>query len=385
LKGLVDVFALPPEYDRLRSRAQAVADECEVFAVEADGMSTVHAGVRSALANSELTRLTVPGVYGGETETVDPLAICVVREVLMGTSAHLDQLFAMQGIGSFAISARGSDELRAEWLPKVASLEAVAALALTEPDTGSDLRNIDTVLEERDGVLCLTGTKSFISNANAADFFTVLAREGDGYSLVLVAAGAEGISISPLPELIAPHIIADVSFDRVPVSASGRIGLPGAGFPTVLMTLAVFRASVAGAAVGLARAALDEAVRHVTQRHQFGRPLARIGAVEQMLGESWTELEGARLLTYRAAVLARDNPPEHTLAYSSMAKLAATEAAGRIVDRCVQMLGRFGLLRDSKIERLYRTARPMRIYEGASEVLRGSIARALCEELWERT
>jgi acyl-CoA dehydrogenase len=138
---------------------------------------------------------------------------------------------------------------------------------------------------------------------------------------------------------------------------------------------------VAGAAVGLANAALDEAVRHANAREQFGRPLARIGAVEQMLAESWTELEMARLLTYRAAMLARDNPPRQTLAHSSMAKLAATEIAGRIVDRSVQIMGRFGLIRDSKVERLYRAARPMRIYEGASEVLRGSISKALSESV----
>lgn len=378
---LNDAFALPPEYLELQERARALAARCEPFAVEADRLSTLHVPTREALAESGLAALTVPAGHGGAKERVDPLAVCVVREVLMETSAHLDETFAMQGIGSYAISARGSAAQRDEWLPRVASLDAIAALALTEPETGSDLRNIATKLTEDGDELVLDGRKAFISNANAADFFTVMAREDDGYTLVLVPADAAGVTIRPLAELIAPHVIADVDFESVRLPGDARVGPAKDGFAAVLATLAVFRASVAGAAVGLANAALEEAARHATEREQFGRPLARLGAVEQMLATSWTELEMARLLTYRAAALARDNDPRQTLAYSSMAKLGATEMAGRVVDRTVQIMGRFGLVRDSKAERLYRAARPMRIYEGASEVLGGSIARALCEGL----
>jgi acyl-CoA dehydrogenase len=148
----------------------------------------------------------------------------------------------------------------------------------------------------------------------------------------------------------------------------------------VLATLATFRVSVAAAAVGLAQAALDESVRHTTSRRQFGKPLARLGAVANMLADSWTDIEMSRLLTYRAAELARESPGE-TMPFSAMAKLAATEMADRVADRAVQSMGRFGLIADSKIDRLYREARPMRVYEGASEVLRLSIARALTEEV----
>jgi acyl-CoA dehydrogenase len=161
---------------------------------------------------------------------------------------------------------------------------------------------------------------------------------------------------------------------------SARLGEAGKGLKLVLATLGVFRVSVAGAAVGLAQAAMEEAVRHTKNRVQFGRPLARLGPVAQMLADNWVEVEMARLLTYRAAYLAKENPAA-ALNQSSMAKLASTEMASRVVDRCVQMMGRYGLIRNSKIERLYRQARPMRIYEGASEVLRLGIARKLTEEI----
>jgi acyl-CoA dehydrogenase len=174
--------------------------------------------------------------------------------------------------------------------------------------------------------------------------------------------------------------LGDVQFDDVLLSEDARLGKPGAGMELVLATLGIFRVSVAGAAVGLAQAALEEAVRHTRTRIQFGRPLARLGPVAQMLADCWTEIEMARLLAYRAASMARTDPAA-TLQHSSMAKLAASEMASRVVDRCVQMMGRFGLVRDSKIEKLYRQARPMRIYEGASEVLRLGIARQLTEEV----
>jgi acyl-CoA dehydrogenase len=253
-------------------------------------------------------------------------------------------------------------------------------LALTEPDAGSDLKSVTTELVSGPDGLLLRGTKSYISNAGAAAFYVTFAREESGYSMVLVPADAAGISVTPTPELIAPHVLGDVHFDEVRLPHTARLGEPGKGLDLVLATLGVFRVSVAGAAVGLAQAALEEAVRHTRTRVQFGRPLARLGPVAQMLADCWTEVEMTRLLTYRAACLAVDDPAA-SLNHSSMAKLAASEAASKVVDRCVQMMGRYGLVRDSKIERLYRQARPMRIYEGASEVLRLGIARQLTEEV----
>jgi acyl-CoA dehydrogenase len=374
------IFELDAPYLEIQRQARDFAQAIEPIAVEADEMSEIHPGVLAALRESGLGEFMVPEEYGGRSERLDPLAICVVREVLMATSAHADSMFALQGIGSYAITAAGSPEQRALWLPKVAACEALAALALTEPDAGSDLKSVTTeLLPAKDGLL-LRGTKAYISNAGAAAFYVVFAREESGYSMVLVPADAAGVSVTPTPELIAPHVLGDVHFDDVLLPVNARLGNNGQGLELVLATLGVFRVSVAGAAVGLAQAAMEEAVRHTRTRVQFGRPLARLGPVAQMLADCWTEVEMTRLLTYRAALLAVDDPAA-SLNHSSMAKLAASEAASRIVDRCVQMMGRFGLVRNSKIERLYRQARPMRIYEGASEVLRLGIARQLTQEI----
>jgi acyl-CoA dehydrogenase len=373
-------FELDSHYLEIQRQARDFARAIEPVAAQADEMSEIHPGVLAALKESGLSDLMVPAEYGGRLERLDPLAICIVREVLMATSAHADSMFALQGIGSYAITVAGSAQQRKVWLPKVARAEALPALALTEPDAGSDLKSVTSELVASADSLLLNGTKSYISNAGAAAFYVVFAREESGYSMALVPADAAGVTVTPTPELIAPHVLGDVHFDNVRLPLSARLGNPGQGLGLVLATLGVFRVSVAGAAVGLAQAALEEAVRHTRTRVQFGRPLARLGPVAQMLADCWTEVEMTRLLTYRAACLAVDDPAA-SLNHSSMAKLAASEAASRVVDRCVQMMGRYGLVRNSKIERLYRQARPMRIYEGASEVLRLGIARQLTEEV----
>jgi acyl-CoA dehydrogenase len=373
-------FDLDPKYLELQHEAREFAQSIDSLAGEADESSEVHPGVLAALQDSGLSELMVTTEYGGRFERLDPLAICVVREVLMATSAHADSLFAMQGIGSYAISVAGSPDQRAAWLPQVASAEYLAGLALTEQDAGSDLKAVSTEISSTSKGLLLNGSKSFISNGGSAAFYVVFAKEDSGFSMVLVPAETAGVSVTPTPEIIAPHVLGEIDFEDVVLPAESRLGEPGQGLELVLATLGVFRVSVAGAAVGLAQAALEEAVRHTRTRTQFGRPLARLGPVAQMLADCWTEIEMARLLTYRAASLAIEDPAA-ALHHSSMAKLAASEMASRVVDRCVQMMGRFGLVRSSKIERLYRQARPMRIYEGACEVLRLGIARQLTEEV----
>jgi len=373
-------FELEDRYLAIQDQARDFAQSIAHLAPEADKMSSVHPGILDGLRKSGLSRLMVPAAYGGAHEKLDPLAICLVREVLMANCCQADSLFAMQGIGSYALNIGGSEKQRAHWLPKIASAECLPAFALTEPDSGSDLKSITTeIVRDGDG-LCLQGYKSFISNADAASYYIVFVRDGSGYSLVLVPADASGISVRPTPEIIAPHVMGEVTFDKVKIPADARLGDGGDGLNLVLATLAVFRVSVAGAAVGLAEAALHEAVRHTRSREQFGKPLIRLGAVAQMLADCWTEIEMARLLTYHAAYRAGRQPLE-SVNYSSMAKLGASEMASRVVDRCVQVMGRFGLISDSKIERLYRQARPMRIYEGASEVLRQSIARTLADKV----
>ncbi|MGO1265522.1 MAG: acyl-CoA dehydrogenase family protein [Microbacterium gubbeenense] len=367
---------LDPRYDAIRAEARGIAQSLAPYAAEADELDVVHEPMREAVRASGLGRLVVPAAYGGESDVLDPLAIAIVREEFAAVSAHLDSLYGMQGVGSYSLTIGGSDELKAEWLPKVRTLDAIAAIALTEPEIGSDLRSVTTTIREDGDELVISGVKSFITNAPVASFFNVLAREGDGYSMAFVPAGAPGLSVTSGPDLIAPHIIGEVTFDEVRVPRGNRIGESGTAFTLMLQTLAVFRVTVAAASLGIGRAALEEAVKHATTREQFGKPLLALGSVSQKLALSWAELEAARSLTYQAAAQAASNPLAH-IADTSMAKIVSTETAGRIADRAVQTMGRFGLVRGSDIERHYRNSRPGRIYEGSTEVLLDSLARQL--------
>jgi acyl-CoA dehydrogenase len=370
------LYELPARYRELTAEARALAASVAGHAAVADEADGIDPDMRRALRASGLAAVAVGREYGGRFDQVDSLAVTVVREALAGVSGHLDSLFAMQGIGSFAVSAGGGDAVRKRWLPAVATLDAIAALALTEPDVGSDLRSVTTTVTPDGDQLVVNGHKSFITNAGDADIYTVLCREDGQFSLVLVPADTPGVSVTRPHQIIAPHVLGDVVFDGARVPADHRIGEQGKGFALMLATLATFRVSVAGAAVGVAQAALDEALRHTTGREQFGQPLARLGPVPSLLALSWTEIEMARSLAYRAAAAAARDPAA-SLHLSSMAKVGATEVAGRVVDRAVQVMGRFGLVRGSVIERLYREARPMRIYEGSTEVILDSLARQL--------
>jgi acyl-CoA dehydrogenase len=373
------LYELPQRYLSLQAEARELAASVADRAAVADEADRVDPVMREALAASGLAAVTVGAEYGGRFERVDSLAVTVVREVLAGTSAHLDSLFAMQGIGSFPLSAGGRQTPRKRWLPSIATCEAIGALALTEPEVGSDLRAITTTVRAEHDDLVVDGRKSFITNAGDASFYSVLCREDGAYSLVLVPADTEGLRVEHPHQIIAPHVLGDVTFDGVRVPADHRLGEPGTGFRLTLATLATFRVSVAGAAIGLAQRALDEALRHTSAREQFGVPIARLGPVANALAMSWTEIEMARSLAYRAAAAAARDPLA-ALALSSMAKVGATEVASRVVDRAVQAMGRFGLVRGSVIERLYREVRPMRIYEGSTEVILDSLAKQLVKK-----
>ena len=376
MAGIIEISS---KYKSVIADSKELARSVETFAMEADESSELYQPVLDALRSSGLSSLMVPLEYGGRFESVDPLAVCLARETLMKTSSHLDSLFALQGIGSYAISVAGSESQKERWLPLVSKAEALAALALTEPKAGSDLKGIQTIAERKGAEIILRGEKSFISNAGSASFYTTLAKEEDGYSLFLVPADSDGLEASPSPEIIAPHVLGELKFNDVVLPVSARLGDPGTAFRNVLATLSVFRISVAGAALGIMEGALEEAVKHCSQREQFGRSLVKHGPVASLLADSWSDLESSRYLTYQTASLAADDPAK-SLDRSSLAKLTATEAACRVVDRCVQTMGRWGLIRGSKIEKYYRQARPMRVYEGASEVLRLGIANGLVNE-----
>lgn len=369
-------FSLSPQERRIQERAAEVARQVRPHAHVWDEANLLTDELRSILQESGLARLMVPAEFGGETERLDPLAIALVREQLMGASSAADALFALQGIGSNAIATVGTPEQKARWLPRIASMDTLAAVALTEPQTGSDLRGITTTMTRDGGSYVINGAKSFISNAPYADVYAVLVREDDGLSLVLVPKDTPGVSFGRTPDLMAPHVIGEVLLEDVRVDDGARLGEPGRGLEAALGTLAIFRASVGAAAVGLAEAALAVAVRHTQERQNKGRPLARVEAVAALLAEAKIDLEQARWVTYHAAWLAREEPLK-AISATSLAKVAATEAAGRVTDRCVQVMGRFGLIAGSDIERYAREARPMRIYEGANEVLKLTIARDL--------
>ncbi|GIL34111.1 acyl-CoA dehydrogenase family protein [Phycicoccus sp. DTK01] len=370
---------LDPAHLELLERAEGLGRELLPQAAEADEADRFDAGIRAALASSGLVAYTVPGAFGGALPGVDPVSVALVREALAGHSAHADSMFAMQGIGSFALALGGSDAVRDAWLTRVATLDAVAALALTEPDVGSDLRALSTSLTVDGDELVVDGSKSFITNAPDADFFCVLAREADGLSLVFVPADLPGVTVTQPHQVISPHVLGDVVFDHVRVPLDHRIGAPGEGFGLVLRTLGTFRVSVGAAGVGIARAALAEALGYASERAIFGTTLARLGSVPGSLARCWVEIEASRSLVHRAAsAAARD--PLAALSLSSMAKVSGSETAGAVTDRCVQVMGRFGIVRGSRIERLYRAARPGRIYEGSTEVILDSLAKQLLRE-----
>jgi len=375
-------FKLPPKYTELVETTIELLRDAAPVLEGADEHSYFPEDLLKVFRDSKLAELMVVEQHGGRFPEIDPLAVCVIRETLMQHAAtgHMDALFSLQGIGSYAISLAGTDEQKERWLPGIASAEILPAMALTEPDAGSDLKRITTTAEEENGELVLNGKKSFISNVGVCGYYIVLAKELGGYSLVLVPADTSGITTASGPELLIGHVIGEIDFDNVRVPAENRLGAPGKAFHLVLDTLTVFRSSVAGAAVGLAQAALEDALQHAAQREQFGRKLYKIGPVAQLLADSGTEVEAARLLAYKASTKVANGDPD-ALAYSSMAKVYATEMANRVVARCMQSMGRFSLTKGARIERLYRLVRPMTIYEGASEVLRLGITDYLINSL----
>jgi len=332
--------------------------------------------VAARLAEAELLAFAVPPPHG----SMDLRSLAVVRENLAYFSGLADAAFAMQGLGSFAVSRAGTDVQRNRWLPAVVAGEILCAFAVSEPEAGSDMAAVRTQAD-RDGALWrLSGVKTFISNAGIAGLYTVLARsagEADhrGLSMFLVDADAPGISVKP-QEPIAAHPLGEVRFEETPALLLGE---EGKGYRLALATLDTFRPSVGAAACGLAARALDESVRWVHVRRQFGRPLSEFQATQMALAEMYADLAGARLLVRQAAWM-KDQGAERISREGAVAKLVATEMAQRVVDRAVQIHGGQGVMRGATVERLYREVRALRIYEGTSEIQKLVIARHILKE-----
>ncbi|ANN80715.1 acyl-CoA dehydrogenase family protein [Bordetella flabilis] len=321
------------------------------------------------------------GAWGGALPAVDSRALCILRETLARHDGLADFAFAMQGLGSGAIALAGSDAQRARYLPRVAQGQAIAAFALSEADAGSDVAAMACEARRDGDHYVLNGGKTWISNGGIADFYCVFARTGEapgarGISAFVVDAATPGLRIAERIEVIAPHPLATLAFEDCRIPASQRLGDAGQGFKLAMMTLDIFRASVAAAALGFARRALDEALARATSRRMFGQTLADLQLTQAALGEMATAIDASALLTYRAA-WQRDVQGRPTTREAAMAKMMATESAQSVIDRALQMFGGAGVVRDMPVERLYREIRALRIYEGATEVQKLIIARAL--------
>jgi acyl-CoA dehydrogenase len=340
-----------------------------------------------ALGRDGWLRYVVPVAFGGIFATLDSRSICLARETLARRNALADFAFAMQGLGSAPIALGGSPELQARYLPRVCAGTAIAAFALSEPDAGSDAAALQTRAVADGETFVIDGEKTWISNGGIADFYVVFARTGEaagsrGISAFVVDAGTPGLEIAERIESIAPHPLARLRFSGCRVPAAARLGAAGRGFALAMQALDIFRASVAAAALGLARCALDQALARVRARPMFGATLADLQLTQAAIAAMATEIDAAALLTYRAAWL-RDVRGAPTTREAAMAKWAATEGAQRVVDRAVQLHGALGVQRGTVVERLYREVRALRIYEGASEVQQVIVARRTLEAFAE--
>lgn len=309
---------------------------------------------------------------------LDVRTLCLIRETLARHDGLADFAFAMQGLGTGAISLFGSAEQK-EWLERTRSGAAISAFALTEPQSGSDVAN-STMTATRDGNhFVLNGEKTWISNGGIADVYTLFARTGEGpgakgLSCFVVTPDLPGFEVVERLQVIAPHPLATLRFTDVRVPADAMIGDPGAGFRIAMSVLDVFRSTVAAAALGFARRALDEAVARVTSRHVQGAALAELQMVQGHIADMALEIDAAALLIYRAAWM-KDRGAARVTREAAMAKLYATEAAQRVIDAAVQLHGGDGVRTGQMVESLYREIRALRIYEGASDVQRVVIAR----------
>jgi acyl-CoA dehydrogenase len=321
--------------------------------------------------------------WGGAADAIDTRSICLLRETLARHSGLADFAFAMQGLGSGAISLAGTAAQQARYLPRVARGEAIAAFALSEPEAGSDVAALSCAARAEGDSYVLEGEKTWISNGGIADFYVVFARTGEapgsrGISAFIVDADSPGLEIAERIDVIAPHPLARLRFRQCRVAASQRIGAAGEGFKIAMRTLDVFRTSVAAAALGFARRALDEALQRATTRKMFNGVLADFQLTQAKLAQMATTIDSAALLTYRAA-WQRDQGANVTRE-AAMAKMVATEGAQQVIDAAVQLWGGMGVVSEVPVERLYREIRALRIYEGATEVQQLIIARDLLRE-----
>lgn len=370
---------------------RALAEEIDAFAtdrfgddgfVDHDDIDKECASIAADLAAGGWLRHCTPAAYGGAADSLDVRALCLIRETLARRSGLADFVFAMQGLGSGPITIAGDDAQKQAYLPDVAAGQKIAAFALTEPASGSDVANLQTRAEADGSAYLLNGEKTYISNGGIADFYIVFARTGGrpgakSLSAFIVHADAPGLVIAERIETMAPHPLATIEFNDCRIGADKRLGAEGEGFKIAMATLDIFRSTVGAAALGFARRALDEATQRALSRQLFGGALAELQLTQTMLGEMALDIDAAALLIYRAAWAKAAGGAERVTREAAMAKLYATDRAQIVIDKAVQLFGGAGVRKGSVVEALYREIRALRIYEGASEVQKLVIARQI--------
>jgi acyl-CoA dehydrogenase len=374
---------LSPDEKRFKQCCRSFAEETLMPMSERYGETDdIPEGLVKAMAEAGFFKLLVPENLGGKG--VKALPICLAREQLAGIYCPADVTLAMQGLGSYPIFLGGNDDQKAKYLTKVGTGELLTTYALTEPEAGSDVNAIKTEAREKVDGFILDGTKKFISNGYAAHIAVVFAKtpkadRPQGLSAFIVEKGMPGFTVSKRMKMMAPHDVVELRFENCFVPKQNLLGTTGEGFKIAMKTLDVFRMSVGAAAVGMGQAAFDAALDYSKKRIQFGSPIAKFQAIQIKLAEMATELDAARALVYRAALL-KDQEGSHVSRAASMAKFYATEAAFRVIDQALQIHGGVGVLQGSVVERLYREIRSLRIYEGTSEIQKLIIANSYLKD-----
>ncbi|MDP3525859.1 MAG: acyl-CoA dehydrogenase family protein [Hoeflea sp.] len=332
----------------------------------------------AALGEAGWLRLTAVDPADPQSR-IDVRSLCILRETLARHDGLADFAFAMQGLGTGAISLFGTQEQKSRWLTLTRAGKALSAFALSEPASGSDVANM-AMTATRDGqAYVLDGEKTWISNGGIADVYTVFARTGEapgakGLSVFIVPADTPGLEIAERLEVVAPHPLARLKFSDCRIPASAMIGKPGEGFRIAMSVLDVFRSTVAAAALGFARRALDESLSRVRERELFGAPMSELQMVQGHIADMALDVDASALLVYRAAWL-KDQGAARVSREAAMAKLYATDRAQDVIDKAVQLHGGDGVRKGHIVESLYREIRALRIYEGASDVQKVVIAR----------
>jgi acyl-CoA dehydrogenase len=380
--ALAEVLAWPFFDDDHRRFADGLARwaDAALAHLPHDDVDTACRARVAALGRAGFLKAVVPAEFGGSSPRLDVRTLCLAREILAYRDGLADFAFAMQGLGTGSISLFGTPELKQRYLPPVREGSAIAAFALSEPEAGSDVAALATrATPDGNAHVRISGAKTWISNGGIADHYVVFVRSGEapgakGLSAFIVDAGSPGLSVAERIETIAPHPLATLRFDDVRVPITSRLGQPGEGFKVAMATLDIFRATVGAAALGFARRAFDETLERAATRKLFGAPLSDLQLTQAAIADSATEVDAAALLVYRAA-WTKDAGAARVTREAAMAKMFATEAAQRVIDRAVQLHGGLGVTKGVKVEELYREIRALRIYEGATEVQKIVIAR----------